>query len=100
MMTFCTSAATMTKSPLIAACPLPTGWKFRAVLMPIAGVATLPSTATVSFRANETVARSEEHTSELQSHSDLVCRLLLEKKKKANKTEVDGQHVHRISCDW
>src|SRR5947207_7531745 len=27
------------------------------------------------------VFRSEEHTSELQSHSDLVCRLLLEKKK-------------------
>src|SRR5260221_7753486 len=26
--------------------------------------------------------RSEEHTSELQSHSDLVCRLLLEKKQK------------------
>src|SRR5438034_8194693 len=29
--------------------------------------------------------RSEEHTSELQSHSDLVCRLLLEKKKTTNK---------------
>src|SRR5438034_5789308 len=28
--------------------------------------------------------RSEEHTSELQSHSDLVCRLLLEKKKKSS----------------
>src|SRR5947207_11207477 len=28
-----------------------------------------------------TSSRSEEHTSELQSHSDLVCRLLLEKKK-------------------
>src|SRR5438034_6112033 len=28
-----------------------------------------------------TTDRSEEHTSELQSHSDLVCRLLLEKKK-------------------
>src|SRR5947207_4234214 len=28
--------------------------------------------------------RSEEHTSELQSHSDLVCRLLLEKKNKLN----------------
>src|SRR5438034_10070334 len=27
------------------------------------------------------IRRSEEHTSELQSHSDLVCRLLLEKKK-------------------
>src|SRR5437588_7491756 len=34
----------------------------------------------------QTVAsRSEEHTSELQSHSDLVCRLLLEKKKKINR---------------
>src|SRR5437667_8231162 len=31
-------------------------------------------------------SRSEEHTSELQSHHDLVCRLLLEKKKK-QKTE-------------
>src|SRR5260221_10697866 len=30
--------------------------------------------------------RSEEHTSELQSHSDLVCRLLLEKKKKKKYT--------------
>src|SRR5437588_4904918 len=31
--------------------------------------------------------RSEEHTSELQSHSDLVCRLLLEKKKKKTTTK-------------
>src|SRR5436190_14431893 len=31
--------------------------------------------------------RSEEHTSELQSHSDLVCRLLLEKKKKQKYTQ-------------
>src|SRR5438270_3325918 len=30
--------------------------------------------------------RSEEHTSELQSQSNLVCRLLLEKKKKNNKS--------------
>src|SRR5437667_680607 len=29
--------------------------------------------------------RSEEHTSELQSHHDIVCRLLLEKKKKTDK---------------
>src|SRR5438132_7092558 len=35
-------------------------------------------------------ARSEEHTSELQSHSDLVCRLLLEKKKKKKKTSTIG----------
>ena len=33
---------------------------------------------------SECTPRSEEHTSELQSHSDLVCRLLLEKKKKKN----------------
>src|SRR5438034_2565333 len=32
--------------------------------------------------------RSEEHTSELQSHSDLVCRLLLEKKKKKEKKKI------------
>src|SRR5215211_9377144 len=32
--------------------------------------------------AGGALVRSEEHTSELQSHSDLVCRLLLEKKKK------------------
>src|SRR5438034_7492769 len=36
------------------------------------------------------VARSEEHTSELQSHSDLVCRLLLEKKKKKTKPRRRG----------
>src|SRR5438034_4158664 len=32
--------------------------------------------------------RSEEHTSELQSHSDLVCRLLLEKKKETTEWKV------------
>src|SRR5215204_6858039 len=36
-------------------------------------------------RPGAELLRSEEHTSELQSHSDLVCRLLLEKKKKKNK---------------
>src|SRR5947207_5152999 len=46
--------------------------------------------------------RSEEHTSELQSHSDLVCRLLLEKKKKQdtqNKTTTSEKkmnaHIHK-----
>src|SRR5690349_23002193 len=33
-------------------------------------------------------ARSEEHTSELQSRRDLVCRLLLEKKKKTKKRQI------------
>src|SRR5215211_5956583 len=36
--------------------------------------------------------RSEEHTSELQSHSDLVCRLLLEKKKtNQNRTQIPNK---------
>src|SRR5438034_3614402 len=38
-------------------------------------------------------SRSEEHTSELQSHSDLVCRLLLEKKKK-DKTKKKGTRLN------
>src|SRR5438132_4742017 len=40
--------------------------------------------------------RSEEHTSELQSHSDLVCRLLLEKKNDAEQLLVAGA-VHGAS---
>src|SRR2546421_5469420 len=38
-------------------------------------------------------SRSEEHTSELQSRSDLVCRLLLEKKKKKKENHIE---IHRI----
>src|SRR6266853_2909500 len=43
-----------------------------------------PIPASVSPRCS---GRSEEHTSELQSQSNLVCRLLLEKKKKKNKQQ-------------
>src|SRR2546430_9002619 len=40
--------------------------------------------------------RSEEHTSELQSQSNLVCRLLLEKKKKIqNNTSTTLRDIHR-----
>src|SRR2546429_5885740 len=46
-------------------------------------------------------ARSEEHTSELQSRLHLVCRLLLEKKKKKKTNAVVSNHreVHRHACD-
>src|SRR5436190_11118271 len=44
-------------------------------------------------------ARSEEHTSELQSHSDLVCRLLLEKKKNNLKTPVTPMQTEGTSSD-
>src|SRR2546430_6611353 len=49
------------------------------------------SPATSSFRYRRCGARSrrsEEHTSELQSQSNLVCRLLLEKKKKKKNSEL------------
>src|SRR2546430_3495563 len=40
--------------------------------------------------------RSEEHTSELQSQSNLVCRLLLEKKNKKSSKEASAQrHIYR-----
>src|SRR6266536_4620093 len=39
--------------------------------------------------------RSEEHTSELQSRVDLVCRLLLEKKKKQKEHCLTSQNQHR-----
>src|SRR3712207_8847977 len=38
-------------------------------------------------------ARSEEHTSELQSRQYLVCRLLLEKKKKTSQTDAEARHI-------
>src|SRR5206468_12772106 len=48
---------------------------FKTSVPPVVA-ATSPALAMIRFH------RSEEHTSELQSRSDLVCRLLLEKKKK------------------
>src|SRR5437667_2532003 len=42
----------------------------------------LPATDGLHGAGRPSLGRSEEHTSELQSHHDLVCRLLLEKKKK------------------
>src|SRR5207237_10409743 len=41
-------------------------------------------------RAAAHLVRSEEHTSELQSHLNLVCRLLLEKKKKKTTSNADN----------
>src|SRR5260221_4492176 len=46
---------------------------------------------TYGYEQQAVAERSEEHTSELQSHSDLVCRLLLEKKKNRD---------HRVWHTW
>src|SRR5690554_7548924 len=48
-------------------------------------------------RARTGLRRSEEHTSELQSRPHLVCRLLLEKKKKIVNIYVDGHELHNRS---
>src|SRR5260221_7662619 len=45
--------------------------------------------------------RSEEHTSELQSHSDLVCRLLLEKKKKNDRQDaINNTLTNPLPAAW
>src|SRR5437762_3937555 len=47
----------------------------------IAAAARLPTVGSAEVQQDDTLERSEEHTSELQSPMYLVCRLLLEKKK-------------------
>src|SRR5437773_8785058 len=54
---------------------------------------TVPRRSAASTLSPGRFRRSEEHTSELQSHHDLVCRLLLEKKKKNTKTERDHDNT-------
>src|SRR6266480_4221140 len=51
-------------------------------------VEPLEPSAGRSYARDDVAPRSEEHTSELQSHVNLVCRLLLEKKKQSNKTQL------------
>src|SRR2546427_8623116 len=50
--------------------------------------------------AERWVARSEEHTSELQSQSNLVCRLLLEKKKKQQEQKPIQKRTLRRVCTY
>src|SRR2546427_7376090 len=60
--------------------PYTTLFRSRRLTRP-AGLVTRPWFRSLQFAAD---VRSEEHTSELQSQSNLVCRLLLEKKKTAS----------------
>src|SRR5690242_21541856 len=62
----------------------------------ITGTPAYDATTGSVFVVAET--RSEEHTSELQSHVNLVCRLLLEKKKKKNTTNINNmKHLARVA---
>src|SRR5260370_30471415 len=82
---------------------------FRSVMSPRASTVatvvsstchTAPRPGTVCPRASRARAvwRSEEHTSELQSHLNLVCRLLLEKKKTT--PHVRGSTDAVLFCDF
>src|SRR2546422_6603898 len=69
-----------------SACALPCGQSKPKPVEPLGHVergTTRSSSCKNVFRSS--ISRSEEHTSELQSRLHLVCRLLLEKKKKRNK---------------
>src|SRR5438874_10403306 len=65
----------------------------REVQLPPAarGFLSSPDEAALDADLAWLAARSEEHTSELQSRRDLVCRLLLEKKKK---THIHSMYTH------
>src|SRR5690349_23084958 len=65
---------------------------FRSFNLFFSGLSQFPFSAILSVLEQKNL-RSEEHTSELQSRRDLVCRLLLEKKKKTNNTL---KHTHMI----
>src|SRR2546427_4935272 len=59
---------------------------------------SLKSGGVRSAPSNRPLVRSEEHTSELQSQSNLVCRLLLEKKKSRQAILRDVASVRRLRC--
>src|SRR6266540_297044 len=69
--------------------------------LPIFGAALVrrgPPRFVGTCRRLGSVRRSEEHTSELQSHHDLVCRLLLEKKKhNTNLNAPNVAHTHQTN---
>src|SRR2546426_5586164 len=71
----------------------PRSWRGRRARVPAR--AALPGTrpATVATTGGLARERSEEHTSELQSPCNLVCRLLLEKKKQKTDDNSDDQEL-------
>src|SRR5690242_20856924 len=75
---------------------LPPAWTtIRAVSWRVPAVATI--CARPGPMARTVPDRSEEHTSELQSHVNLVCRLLLEKKKKTKKYRSKEEQRQRLT---
>src|SRR2546430_8489601 len=76
------------------------GCAFFVVTTPAKGARMMVSSTCCSQRST---SRSEEHTSELQSQSNLVCRLLLEKKKHEERPTYHNYpglaHMYRVPFD-
>src|SRR5260370_18052042 len=72
-----------------------------AMLAAVAGALLGPITSVQVGMGEDILIRSEEHTSELQSHLNLVCRLLLEKKKtdQSRRAEASPQPYTSRSLD-
>src|SRR5216683_7710536 len=73
------------------ALPISCSWRRRASSCATSWSASMNS---LSASPSRPCWRSEEHTSELQSRSDLVCRLLLEKKKKKQNTKKSKKKIY------
>src|SRR5690606_41675755 len=78
--------------PISRSCPLSvcTSPRVTARRLSITAWCTCPANWPMTCPATSASRRSEEHTSELQSRENLVCRLLLEKKKKID----EPPHLH------
>src|SRR5207249_7759666 len=101
---------TMGRYDLAAIVDAPDDVTLNAIVYSLGSLGNVRTETLRAFTRQETEAdvaeRSEEHTSELQSRFDLVCRLLLEKKKQ-NTTTADndlisfletGIGVHKFTC--
>src|SRR5438067_6044429 len=75
---------------------------FRSRMMPsvleLRPAGLLPVAPPVVLLGGLDIVRSEEHTSELQSRFDLVCRLLLEKKKKQISSDPEHDYDTSLMC--
>src|SRR6266496_357690 len=72
--------------------PRSTLFPYTTLFRSTVGTQSYPQSCAREVPPNVTNCRSEEHTSELQSRRDLVCRLLLEKKKDAERLRQDDPH--------